>query len=141
MSKKSSTFAPAFEKRYCRADARGPLAQLNRVSDYGSEGCRFESCMGHKKCSCQYGRSIFFVWKAVSLILCIRHNQRADDVCQQAGEGCRTNRQKHPTKTNQRGIPTKIFSYAATYAAQLLVFRLSKFLFHCCIFFVCSCHM
>ena len=27
----------------------GPLAQLNRVSDYGSEGCRFESCMGHKQ--------------------------------------------------------------------------------------------
>ena len=25
----------------------GPLAQLNRVFDYGSKGCRFESCMGH----------------------------------------------------------------------------------------------
>ena len=26
----------------------GPLAQLNRAFDYGSKGCRFESCMGHK---------------------------------------------------------------------------------------------
>ena len=25
----------------------GSLAQLNRASDYGSEGCRFESCMSH----------------------------------------------------------------------------------------------
>ena len=31
--------------------ANGPLAQLNRVSDYGSEGYRFESCMGHTKSS------------------------------------------------------------------------------------------
>ncbi len=41
-SKKSYNFAVAFVKKH------GPLAQLNRVSDYGSEGCRFESCMGHK---------------------------------------------------------------------------------------------
>ena len=27
----------------------GRLAQLNRVSDYGSEGYRFESCGGHEK--------------------------------------------------------------------------------------------
>ena len=27
----------------------GPLAQLNRVFDYGSKGYRFESCRGHKK--------------------------------------------------------------------------------------------
>ncbi len=26
----------------------GPVAQLNRVSDYGSEGSRFESWRGHK---------------------------------------------------------------------------------------------
>ena len=25
------------------------MAQLNRASDYGSEGYRFESCRGHKK--------------------------------------------------------------------------------------------
>ena len=28
--------------------SHGSLAQLNRASDYGSEGCRFESCMSHK---------------------------------------------------------------------------------------------
>ena len=28
---------------------KGPVAQLNRASDYGSEGYRFESCRGHKK--------------------------------------------------------------------------------------------
>ena len=27
----------------------GPVAQLNRASDYGSEGYRFESCRGHFK--------------------------------------------------------------------------------------------
>ncbi len=27
----------------------GSLAQLNRASDYGSEGCRFESCRSHKE--------------------------------------------------------------------------------------------
>ena len=26
----------------------GPVAQLNRASDYGSEGYRFESCRDHK---------------------------------------------------------------------------------------------
>ena len=29
--------------------SHGSLAQLNRASDYGSEGCRFESCMSHTK--------------------------------------------------------------------------------------------
>ena len=41
-SKKGSNFAIANSKRL------GPLAQLNRVFDYGSKGYRFESCMGHK---------------------------------------------------------------------------------------------
>jgi hypothetical protein len=27
---------------------KGPVAQLNRASDYGSEGYRFESCRDHK---------------------------------------------------------------------------------------------
>ena len=27
---------------------KGPVAQLNRAPDYGSGGCRFESCRGHK---------------------------------------------------------------------------------------------
>ncbi len=43
MSKKSSTFALAFEKKH------GPLAQLNRVPHYGCGGCRFESCTDHKQ--------------------------------------------------------------------------------------------
>ena len=43
MSKKSSTFALAFEKKH------GPLAQLNRVPHYGCGGCRFESCTDHKE--------------------------------------------------------------------------------------------
>ncbi len=43
MSKKSSTFALAFETKH------GPLAQLNRVPHYGCGGCRFESCTDHKK--------------------------------------------------------------------------------------------
>ena len=29
--------------------SNGPLAQLNRVFDYGSKGYRFESCRGHEK--------------------------------------------------------------------------------------------
>ena len=36
-----SVFSPIF------AAPNGPVAQLNRVSDYGSEGSRFESLRGH----------------------------------------------------------------------------------------------
>ena len=36
----------------------GSVAQLNRASDYGSEGCRFESCRDHKK---ELKRVPFFV--------------------------------------------------------------------------------
>lgn len=32
---------------FANRNSNGPLAQLNRVFDYGSKGCRFESCMGH----------------------------------------------------------------------------------------------
>ncbi len=32
-----------------RRKDNGPLAQLNRVFDYGSKGCRFESCRGHEE--------------------------------------------------------------------------------------------
>ena len=41
-SKKVCTFAPAKQKRI------GSVAQLNRASDYGSEGCGFESRRNHK---------------------------------------------------------------------------------------------
>ncbi len=45
---------------------QGYVAQLNRASDYGSEGYRFESCRGHKKT----GKNIsgFFIFKAIYLI-------------------------------------------------------------------------
>ncbi len=42
-SKKSRTFAPVKRKGH------GSVAQLNRASDYGSEGYRFESCRNHEK--------------------------------------------------------------------------------------------
>ena len=42
-SKKVRTFAPAKQKRI------GSVAQLNRASDYGSEGCGFESRRNHKE--------------------------------------------------------------------------------------------
>ena len=32
---------------------KGSVAQLNRASDYGSEGCGFESRRSHKKQGCQ----------------------------------------------------------------------------------------
>ncbi len=38
----------------------GPVAQLNRASDYGSEGYRFESCRDHIKES-QICDSFFFL--------------------------------------------------------------------------------
>ena len=42
-SEKVCTFAPAKQKRI------GSVAQLNRASDYGSEGCGFESRRNHKE--------------------------------------------------------------------------------------------
>ena len=41
-SKKVLTFAPVKSKGH------GSVAQLNRASDYGSEGYRFESCRSHE---------------------------------------------------------------------------------------------
>ena len=55
MSKKSSTFALAFEKKH------GPLAQLNRVPHYGCGGCRFESCTDHTKDAQHIERLFLFV--------------------------------------------------------------------------------
>ena len=42
-SKKVRTFARVKTKE------NGSVAQLNRASDYGSEGYRFESCRSHEK--------------------------------------------------------------------------------------------
>ena len=37
---------PLYLHRYKKQ--HGDVAQLNSASDYGSEGCRFESCHRHK---------------------------------------------------------------------------------------------
>ena len=42
----------------------GSVAQLNRASDYGSEGYRFESCRSHKESS----NTLFFLY--------INHNKK-----------------------------------------------------------------
>ena len=57
VSEKVCTFAPAIRK------TDGSVAQLNRASDYGSEGCGFESRRNHKKqriASKVYFSSLFF---------------------------------------------------------------------------------
>ena len=47
------TFVQLFQILVCRFFKGlvfiGRVAQLNRAFDYGSKGCRFESCRGHKK--------------------------------------------------------------------------------------------
>ena len=50
----------------------GPVAQLNRASDYGSEGYRFESCRGHKKDK-QKCLSFFYFKKNVTTTLQNNH--------------------------------------------------------------------
>ena len=44
----------------------GSLAQLNRASDYGSEGCRFESCRSHTQRTGKKGKDghtrLFFLF-------------------------------------------------------------------------------
>ena len=42
------TFALAIKKHIQLQIKIGSVAQLNRASDYGSEGCRFESCRSHQ---------------------------------------------------------------------------------------------
>ena len=58
MSKKSSTFALAFEKKH------GPLAQLNRVPHYGCGGCRFESCTDHEEKTAEWRSFLLLVMGA-----------------------------------------------------------------------------
>ena len=57
VTKKSSTFALAFEKS---GEKDGSLAQLNRAFDYGSKGCRFESCRSHKDDATTYYEWLHF---------------------------------------------------------------------------------
>ena len=47
-------------------NGNGSLAQLNRASDYGSEGYRFESCANHSK---ELNRVPFFVSPKIDLTL------------------------------------------------------------------------
>ena len=56
----------------------GSVAQLNRASDYGSEGCRFESCRSHKfKESFTLRKALFFCIYAKSVIqLCKKYKIR-----------------------------------------------------------------
>ena len=54
VSKKGSTFAAANKNG-------GSLAQLNRASDYGSEGCGFESRRSHDSGGGRRELSAFFI--------------------------------------------------------------------------------
>ncbi len=47
-SQKVCTFAPANKEITLECRNGGSVAQLNRASDYGSEGCGFESRRNHK---------------------------------------------------------------------------------------------
>ena len=64
-SKKVRTFAPAKQKRI------GSVAQLNRASDYGSEGCGFESRRNHERKSlAEFLRGFFLLkWSIASKYL------------------------------------------------------------------------
>ena len=62
--KEMHTFALAFKKY-------GSVAQLNRASDYGSEGCRFESCRSHKKRLSVFQITFFVFTMYHSLYYCI----------------------------------------------------------------------
>ena len=56
----------------------GSLAQLNRASDYGSEGCRFESCRSHNQS--------VFIEQDTQRIGSLAQLNRASDY---GSEGCR----------------------------------------------------
>ena len=53
VTRKTYTFALAIEKQHktfkIATNGFGSVAQLNRASDYGSEGCGFESRRNHKR--------------------------------------------------------------------------------------------
>ena len=80
-NEKSSTFAPAITKY-------GSLAQLNRASDYGSEGCRFESCRSHEIVEigslAQLNRASDYGSEGCRFESCTNHKKPADRICWQA---------------------------------------------------------
>ena len=47
---------------FAHSKNEGPLAQLNRVFDYGSKGCRFESCRGRSQNSSAKCSTIFSIF-------------------------------------------------------------------------------
>ena len=61
--KKPESFGSSDFSRYLctRLKKYGSVAQLNRASDYGSEGCRFESCRSHSKEDITSCNVLFFV--------------------------------------------------------------------------------
>ncbi len=44
----------------------GPVVQLDRIADFGSAGCRFESCQGHRLISFSVGNGGKLVFEIVS---------------------------------------------------------------------------
>lgn len=47
----------------------GRVAQLNSASDFGSEGCRFESCHGHEEAKARHESVGLFYFQAVQIYL------------------------------------------------------------------------
>ena len=63
----------------------GSLAQLNRASDYGSEGYRFESCRSHLRLRKKaIPRDLFSGWL---FVLCLLRRLRRSVDCNSAGAG------------------------------------------------------
>ena len=62
------TFALAIKKHTQLQIRIGSVAQLNRASDYGSEGCRFESCRSHSKEDITSCNVLFFCY--IRIIFC-----------------------------------------------------------------------
>jgi hypothetical protein len=60
----------------------GPVAQLNRAFDYGSEGYRFESCRGHKEipCKLQFAGDFFVLFDGMAKILRERQNKAHTEI-------------------------------------------------------------
>ncbi len=62
VNKKKLFFSLQIEKKLVLLQSQkrnGSVAQLNRASDYGSEGCRFESCRSHQRSTSKNGGAFF----------------------------------------------------------------------------------
>ena len=65
--KRNHYLCTRFQGTTLKALNNGSVAQLNRASDYGSEGCRFESCRSHSKEDITSRNVLFFVIYAYDL--------------------------------------------------------------------------